>query len=83
MAAITIPEGIVLYNDGATNHIIRPQWNATKVAQQTYAVKGQLTFVYDPFTETCWLIGRSGQLIHDGRELSPAGYRAIWAEKNF
>ena len=86
-ASFTLPAGYILYNDNVTSHLSRPDAlsSVTKVAPQTRVepFEGKFVFVFDPYTQSLFMVGRSGQLFKDWDEITLAEYRAYWAEVNF
>ncbi len=82
---MSLSSDLIVYNDNATNHIRSPAMMdaAVKIAPQPKMDREHLVFAYDPYTDSMWMVGRSGQLFREWKEISLADYRAYWAEKNF
>ena len=77
MSIILSPE-LVLYNDMITNHFIRPAGAVTHIGLPGKVVFETSTLVYDPFIKSLWITSTSGQLLHDGKAVTPDVYRQIW-----
>jgi hypothetical protein len=72
---------VVFYNDLTTNHYRRPTGcEITRVPPPTATGKNtDRAFVYDAYTNSMWMVSRTGQLLYNGKELTVKEYKEYCA----
>ena len=74
--SFVLPDGVILYNDYSTNHLLSNHDVITRISPPMAAKHVDRAFVYDPYTCTMWIVGPTGQLYNsNGRELTFKGYQ--------